>query len=85
MQSSRVDGVATSFNGGKDSSVVLYLYYAVIGKYLRQVHYPNQPFDLTKYKHKAVYVRPPKPFPEVEQFIERCKSLYVLLYRIVGF
>ncbi|KAG6332373.1 hypothetical protein ID866_6714 [Astraeus odoratus] len=56
-----------SFNGGKDCTVLLHLYAAVLTR-----HHP-QPRPIT-----AVYIPVPSPFPELEDFISQAAKSYGL-------
>ncbi|KAL3285109.1 hypothetical protein HHI36_019233 [Cryptolaemus montrouzieri] len=64
----RPEDTFISFNGGKDCTVLLHLMLAVLEK-----HYPcyNQ-------KPICLYVQSQHPFPEQEEFVDKCQRLYSL-------
>lgn len=63
-----VGGLAISFNGGKDSTVLIHLFAAVL------LH--TEPRIESDYKILGVYFRCDSPFPEVDQFIQDCQDRY---------
>jgi FAD synthetase len=65
----RPDSIAISFNGGKDCTVLLFIYTVLENQYRLEHHLPRRPI-------RALYVKGPNPFPEVEEFIEKCKREY---------
>jgi len=60
----KLEGVALSFNGGKDCCVLLHLLYLVLSKY--------SPFS----KLKILYFQHADSFPEVDQFVHKCIEIY---------
>lgn len=60
-------GLMLSFNGGKDCTALLHIVLAV--KRYKGIVTPL----------RAVYFRPPNPFPEVEQFVQDTQSRLVPL------
>jgi len=59
-----VEGVALSFNGGKDCCVLLHLLYLIISK--------HRPFS----QLKILYFTHPNSFPEVDNFVHKCVQIY---------
>jgi len=59
-----LEGVALSFNGGKDCCVLLHLLYLVLAK--------HSPFS----KLKILYFTHDNSFPEVDAFVEKCIKTY---------
>jgi FAD synthetase len=60
----KLDGVALSFNGGKDCCVLLHLLYLVLSK--------HAPFS----KLRILYFMHDNSFPEVDAFVHKCITLY---------
>ncbi|KAH8680653.1 putative FAD synthetase [Xylariales sp. PMI_506] len=79
------DELSISYNGGKDCLVMLVLILACL-----PAHFPpssSSPLDISESKTKtkafpsrlqAIYIRPPKPFPEVDEFVETSSRAYHL-------
>ncbi|XP_013410704.1 FAD synthase isoform X2 [Lingula anatina] len=65
-----LDEVCVGFNGGKDCSALLHLFYTVVKK-----KYADQVVDAPL---KALYIRSRSPFPEVELFIQQGVDRYGL-------
>ena len=63
-----LDELCISFNGGKDCTMLLALYYAAVLK-----KYPSFTGKLN-----ALYVQGDSPFPEAEEFISECTKRYNL-------
>ncbi|KAL5006659.1 hypothetical protein ScPMuIL_015465 [Solemya velum] len=63
-----LDEICVGFNGGKDCTAILHLYYAIAKK-----KYSN-----LNTKLKALYITSKSPFPEVEQFIQSSRDRYQL-------
>ncbi|CAG8627488.1 10622_t:CDS:2 [Paraglomus brasilianum] len=63
-------GLSLAFNGGKDCTVLLHLYTAVL---LRNTSYSSSSSSLL-----TVYITQPNPFPEVEEFVESTVKRYGL-------
>ncbi|ORX88180.1 adenine nucleotide alpha hydrolases-like protein [Basidiobolus meristosporus CBS 931.73] len=70
------NGLAISFNGGKDCTVLLHLLAAVI--YQRHLQSGGNRGSFLHSKIKSVYVRTPRPFDEVEEFVQDCVRNYGL-------
>jgi FAD synthetase len=70
--------IALSFNGGKDCTVLLHLYYTALVRHLGRVPCPEE--------CKAIYiVSKGDTFPEVDEFVTDCVSRYGLqLRRVCG-
>ncbi len=68
-----VSSLALSFNGGKDCTVLLDLFCSILEK--RGYRLEN--------KVKTLYVVPPDPFEEVEDFVEDCLERYLFFTRLV--
>ncbi|XP_034030656.1 FAD synthase isoform X2 [Thalassophryne amazonica] len=69
------DEVCIGFNGGKDCTALLHLYYAALKR-----RYPE-----SKDKVKALYIRIVSPFPEMERFIQDTIKKYDLeLFSVEG-
>ncbi|KAH7911495.1 adenine nucleotide alpha hydrolases-like protein [Hygrophoropsis aurantiaca] len=67
------DKVSLSFNGGKDCTVLLHLYTAVLAQ---RCPYPDGPKAI-----KAINIPVPSPFPELEAFTtEAAKAYHLDLY-----
>ncbi|XP_068180000.1 FAD synthase [Antennarius striatus] len=62
------DQVCIGFNGGKDCTALLHLYYAALKR-----RYPD-----SKDKVKALYIRIVSPFPEMERFLQDTIKRYDL-------
>jgi len=60
----KLEGVALSFNGGKDCCVLLHLLYLVLSK-----HYPFSQLKILYFSH-------PNSFPEVDNFVHKCVEIY---------
>jgi len=60
----KLEGVALSFNGGKDCCVLLHLLYLVISK--------HTPFS----KLRILYFTHENTFPEVDTFVHKCIDIY---------
>ncbi|XP_076450575.1 FAD synthase-like [Babylonia areolata] len=60
--------ICIGFNGGKDCTVLLHLFHAVV-----QQKYPKEEVKL-----QALYIRSRLPFPEVELFVQQACSRYHL-------
>ncbi|KAM9724535.1 FAD synthase isoform 2-T4 [Menidia menidia] len=60
--------ICVGFNGGKDCTALLHLYYAALRR-----RYPDG-----KDKVKALYIRIVSPFPEMERFLQDTKTRYDL-------
>eukprot|EP00731_Ephydatia_muelleri_P020433 Em0013g160a len=76
LQSYRLEEMCLAFNGGKDCTVILALFHAILLK---------QEADLFGSKIKVLYVQPPDPFDEVEQFISQTEKRYpILVIRSTG-
>ncbi|KAK9767964.1 3'-phosphoadenosine 5'-phosphosulfate sulfotransferase [Basidiobolus ranarum] len=71
-----LEGLAISFNGGKDCTVLLHLLAAVI--YQCHNEKGGTPNNFPQHKIKAVYIRTPQPFDEVEEFVKICVRRYGL-------
>ncbi|CAO3638175.1 unnamed protein product [Cunninghamella blakesleeana] len=65
-----LDGVALSFNGGKDCTVLLHLVVAVLSK----LGYKKADDQLIR----TVFVTHPNPFPHVDEFVDVCSKRYHL-------
>jgi len=63
-----LDEICVGFNGGKDCTALLHLFYAMVKR-----KFPNE-----RKKIKALYIRRGQPFPEVELFIKSCVERYNL-------
>lgn len=69
------DAVCVGFNGGKDCTALLHLYYAALKR-----RYPD-----SKDKVKALYIRIVSPFPEMERFLQDTIKRYDLdLFSVEG-
>ncbi|XP_056142440.1 FAD synthase isoform X1 [Lampris incognitus] len=69
------DRICVGFNGGKDCTALLHLYYAVLKR-----RYPD-----SKDKVKALYIRIVSPFPEMERFLQDTIKRYDLdLFSVEG-
>ncbi|KAM9851808.1 FAD synthase isoform 1-T4 [Aulostomus maculatus] len=67
--------ICVGFNGGKDCTALLHLYYAAMKR-----HYPD-----SKDKVKALYIRIVSPFPEMERFLQDTIKRYDLeLFSVEG-
>ncbi|KAL5520699.1 FAD1 [Sanghuangporus sanghuang] len=64
------DRVSLSFNGGKDCTVLLHLFYAAIGMRSSSSKEP--------YRIPTLYIPLPSPFPELEEFIKQSVVAYNL-------
>ncbi|OQR74747.1 FAD synthase-like, partial [Tropilaelaps mercedesae] len=60
--------ICVAFSGGKDCTVIAYLYYAALQEYAKE--------NLTDAKQNWLYIRPHSSRPEVETFIEDSVKLY---------
>lgn len=70
-----VEEVCVGFNGGKDCTALLHLYYATLKR-----RYPDG-----KDKVKALYIRIVSPFPEMERFLQDTIKRYDLdLFSVEG-
>ncbi|RKP27513.1 hypothetical protein SYNPS1DRAFT_12569, partial [Syncephalis pseudoplumigaleata] len=67
-----IDGVALSFNGGKDCTVLLHLWTAAVMRHLRKHPRPST----STARVPALYVCAKDPFPEVDAFTEQCAEAY---------
>ncbi|CAG8462920.1 6340_t:CDS:2 [Ambispora gerdemannii] len=65
------NGLALSFNGGKDCTVLLHLFSAALYKF-------TQKFGEKIPKIQCVYITPPNPFAEVDTFVEESIRRYGL-------
>ncbi|XP_071120075.1 FAD synthase-like [Mytilus edulis] len=63
-----LDDLCVGFNGGKDCTVLLHLFYSVAKK----------KFPVHKDKYKALYIKSKSVFPEVEKFIQISRDNYSL-------
>lgn len=61
----KLEGVALSFNGGKDCCVLLHLLYLVLSKH-------NGSFS----KLRILYFTHDNTFPEVDEFVHKCIDMY---------
>ena len=61
----RLEGVAMSFNGGKDCTVLLHLLTLGFYRYCKQRGLPMP-------RIRTVYIAQQDPFPEVEAFVDEC-------------
>ena len=69
--------VSLSFNGGKDCTVLLHLYAAVLAH--RRSELPRSTLrQPPNPKIQALYIPVPSPFPQLEQFITRSMESYAL-------
>lgn len=67
--------ICVGFNGGKDCTALLHLYYAALKR-----RYPD-----TKEKVKVLYIRIVSPFPEMERFLQDTTKRYSLeLFTVEG-
>jgi len=68
--------VGVSFNGGKDCTVLLHIYYAVVCREHQRYRNGSAKFP----KVKGLYVKPPQglSFPEVEEFVRSSVDRYHL-------
>ncbi|KAF7708207.1 FAD synthase isoform X1 [Silurus meridionalis] len=64
----RLNEICIGFNGGKDCTVLLHLFYAALKR-----RYPD-----SKDKVKALYIRIVSPFPEMEKFLQDTIKRYEL-------
>ncbi|KAI8920964.1 hypothetical protein DFJ77DRAFT_448105 [Powellomyces hirtus] len=72
-------GLALSFNGGKDCTVLLHLMYAAREEYQRE-HDSEEPIRIN-----TLYVAHTDSFPEVDEFVEFCEHRYGLdMVKIYG-
>lgn len=62
------DHISLSFNGGKDCTVLLHLYAAVLTRKVLSTHKPIS----------ALYIPDPSPFPALEEFIKIATQDYLL-------
>lgn len=76
LQDYRLEETCVAFNGGKDCTVILALFHALLLKLNA---------DLLSSKMKVLYVCPPDPFTEVEQFISQTEKRYpISVIRVTG-
>ncbi|KAI8817651.1 uncharacterized protein EV422DRAFT_540434 [Fimicolochytrium jonesii] len=74
----RTDGLALSFNGGKDCTVLLHLLYAARQQY--EAENQSGPIHIN-----TLYVAHTDSFPEVDEFVEFCERRYTMdLMKIYG-
>uniref|UniRef100_A0A665VNT5 FAD synthase n=1 Tax=Echeneis naucrates TaxID=173247 RepID=A0A665VNT5_ECHNA len=70
-----IEEICIGFNGGKDCTALLHLYYAALKR-----RYPD-----SKDKLKALYIRIVSPFPEMERFLQDTIKRYDLdLFSVEG-
>ncbi|KAI9146060.1 hypothetical protein BKA69DRAFT_1047175 [Paraphysoderma sedebokerense] len=79
-----IEGLAISFNGGKDCTVLLHLFAAVLNRYFRVCKKVGNGVPLD-HRINAVYITQINPFIEVDTFVDECVHRYQLnLSRISG-
>ncbi|ORX92716.1 adenine nucleotide alpha hydrolases-like protein [Basidiobolus meristosporus CBS 931.73] len=71
-----LEGLAISFNGGKDCTVLLHLLAAAI--YSQHLEKGGTASDFPKRAIQSIYIRTPQPFVEVEDFVKLCVDWYGL-------
>jgi len=73
--------LSLSFNGGKDCTVLLHIYAAVLNRRRRQGR--GYPSSSTSSAIPTIYIPMPSPFPEMESFIESAAEEYSLdIFRV---
>ncbi|EIW79831.1 adenine nucleotide alpha hydrolases-like protein [Coniophora puteana RWD-64-598 SS2] len=70
--------VSLSFNGGKDCTVLLHLYIAVLAHRAIKKHPDPSSQALTLPETQALYIPVPSPFPVLEEFINDSAQVYNL-------
>ncbi|KAJ3345682.1 3'-phosphoadenosine 5'-phosphosulfate sulfotransferase, partial [Kappamyces sp. JEL0680] len=65
-------GISLSFNGGKDCTVILFIYLAVVAKYYRE--HPT----VSKRPLRCLYITSVDPFVQVDEFVEYCEKTFEL-------
>lgn len=68
LQKYSLDEICIGFNGGKDCTVLLHLYHAVV----------KRKYPVHQEKLKALYIKSKLPFPEVEKFTQISRDKYHL-------
>ncbi|KAA1070340.1 3'-phosphoadenosine 5'-phosphosulfate sulfotransferase [Puccinia graminis f. sp. tritici] len=68
-----VDGLSISFNGGKDSTVLVHLFAAAL---YRNSSIPTSSEPEPNLKISGLYIRCQSPFAEVDEFVNHCQTIY---------
>jgi FAD synthetase len=75
-----VNSQSLSFNGGKDCTVLLALYFAALKDYTS-----NNNNGVLNHPIRSLYVSTNEPFPQVDEFIEFCIDAFSLdLMKLIG-
>ncbi|WPH04700.1 putative phosphoadenosine phosphosulfate reductase, rossmann-like alpha/beta/alpha sandwich [Acrodontium crateriforme] len=69
--------LSLSYNGGKDCLVLLILYLSALHTYATNPSTPNSNRTLPP-SLQSIYIIPPDPFPEVDEFVKRTSEQYHL-------
>ncbi|KNZ55428.1 hypothetical protein VP01_2682g4 [Puccinia sorghi] len=68
------DGLSISFNGGKDSTVLVHLFAAALHRNCSSA--TSLPESDPNLKLSGLYIRCQSPFTEVDEFVNQCQEVY---------
>uniref|UniRef100_A0A7S2ZDT6 FAD synthase n=2 Tax=Rhodosorus marinus TaxID=101924 RepID=A0A7S2ZDT6_9RHOD len=75
------DEISIAFNGGKDATVILHLYRAVVANFVREEDARNQLSEQEKAERSRVasmYIVQEDEFPEVEEYVHETNKQYAI-------
>ncbi|POW08927.1 hypothetical protein PSHT_01795 [Puccinia striiformis] len=71
-----VDGLSISFNGGKDSTVLIHLFAAALHRNSTISSTTAEKTENAELKISGLYIRCQSPFTEVDEFVNDCEEIY---------
>ncbi|KAI8867121.1 adenine nucleotide alpha hydrolases-like protein, partial [Ramicandelaber brevisporus] len=72
------NAIALGFNGGKDCTILVHLYVAVLSRLRRRGDIPSPPEGTKQPRILCFYVSSPRSFEKADIFVKSCRYLYNL-------